>query len=239
MIHIVVVDDEVLFCRGLRRMMEEIVPEYCTVHEAYDGTEVLERWDEWTPGLIVTDIRMQIMGGLELIREARERQHDLLAVLVSSYSEFDYARDAIRLDVEDYLLKPVTASDLSQLMGRVLPKLRQLQPAAAGTVIEKTMDPIKLYLQEHYNKPVSLVELSMQFGLVPNYLSSLFKREHGMSPGEYQTRLRVDKAKEIMDRTPGILLKQVANEVGYEDPLYFSRVFKKVTGQSPSEYLQR
>jgi YesN/AraC family two-component response regulator len=97
---------------------------------------------------------------------------------------------------------------------------------------------IELYLQENYALPITLQDLSKRFGLVPNYLSALFKKLRGVTPGEYLTQWRVEQAKKMMDESPSLLLKDVSERVGYSDPLYFSRVFKKVAGIPPSDYMK-
>jgi AraC-like DNA-binding protein len=94
------------------------------------------------------------------------------------------------------------------------------------------------FLKKNFRESITLQSLSQEFGLVPNYLSVLFKREVGLTPVEYLMEYRIKEAKRIMDEQPHLLLKQVASDVGYADQLYFSRVFKKLTGQSPSEYIQ-
>ncbi|MGG1516466.1 response regulator [Paenibacillus oryzisoli] len=103
---------------------------------------------------------------------------------------------------------------------------------------EDTVARIEQYLRAHYASSITLQQLSRQFGLVPNYLSAIFKKARGVTPGEYVTVWRVQQAKSLMANSPELLLKDIADRVGYADPLYFSRVFKKVTGQSPSEFMK-
>lgn len=111
-----------------------------------------------------------------------------------------------------------------------------LQPAHQAAPVHKLVGQVEHYLKQHYRKTITLHSLSKEFKLVPNYLSVLFKKEMGITPLEYLMEYRIREAKRLMDERPYMLLKQVASEVGYPDPLYFSRVFKKLTGQSPSEY---
>ncbi|OAS18684.1 response regulator [Paenibacillus oryzisoli] len=509
---VLVVDDEIRFCRALGRWIEATDTRFRVVGEAYDGEEALEKIAELRPDVLFTDIRMQVMDGLQLIAEMKRRYAEVVPVIVSSYDDFDYTRRAIRLHAEDYLLKPLREEDLREVLERVAAKLhdagqrrdadwlqetvdhggllagqkipeglvyasytlslwcagpycaspddalhpgkafwasapwtsslpdphpgqfgwwvlegeranerlllvginggelptssyaeaashallaqaaskhmpltvvagslqglgelrrvaqelRSRLPLAAGigrsgfghqaergraeaprddyrrlaqavqrrqpesvraelaqltkiweaeaatqlrvdmllrqtlydlkehwptfrdetfilasqeldTLLSHSLDygelregaaslfaelmklsedkdvslearlsahqeenvaRIEQYLRTHYASPITLQQLSRQFGLVPNYLSAMFKKARGVTPGEYVTVWRVQQAKSLMASSPELLLKDIADRVGYADSLYFSRVFKKVTGKSPSEFMK-
>ena len=98
------------------------------------------------------------------------------------------------------------------------------------------IDQIERYLSSHYAEEISSDTLSARFGFVPSYLSKVFRRQTGMSPTEYLTKLRVDKAKELLGTRPGLLIRDAALLVGYKDPYYFSKLFKKSTGLWPTQY---
>lgn len=100
------------------------------------------------------------------------------------------------------------------------------------SLMQKIDDFIKLNLTEPINNQI----LSDKFGLVPSYLSKLFKDYKGLTPSEYLTALRIEKAKDLINNRSDILLKDIASTVGYTNQFYFSRVFKKETGLWPSEY---
>ena len=95
---------------------------------------------------------------------------------------------------------------------------------------------IEAYLNEHFAEPIDHRKLSDQFGLVPSYLSKIFARSKGISPAKYIVQLRVDKAKKLLIEHPELLAKDIAFVVGYSDPNYFSRIFKRATGLYPSEF---
>ena len=94
---------------------------------------------------------------------------------------------------------------------------------------------IERYLSAHYAESISSEMLSARFGFVPSYLSKLFRRYTGMSPTEYLTKLRVEKARALLESQSGLLVRDVALLVGFSDPHNFSKLFKKVTGQWPSQ----
>ncbi|WP_176706805.1 response regulator transcription factor [Paenibacillus hemerocallicola] len=494
MLKILLVDDEVALCKGMKKLIQKADAD-SVVEEAYDGIEALDMMKEFDPDILLTDMRMPRMDGLQLLREAKARKPGLLTAVVSAYSDYEYIREALRMNASDYLLKPATAGDLQELLHRLKLRFRQeaikkeqdflglllqglpaddcpaslryshytlllvcagpyingvtdLYPGGglwqsplfedcterckgldlrhwmlngerpnerllllatnagdaevrirsfvdgfmgtirsrkkpvtvvAGTglslyqlyatskrlrrellhflvfgksnmlqlkdsgsrktdaarkfaketatvmeviehkrydlfaeelsallsswesgeatqyVIQQTLfrilaelgdrglerqidlemlvshslgyaelkhhvsllfddlfespnltvksvqvstivGQVEQYLKKNFRQSITLQSLSQEFGLVPNYLSVLFKREVGMTPVEYLMEYRIKEAKRMMDERPDLLLKQVASEVGYSDQLYFSRVFKKQTGQSPSEY---
>ncbi|MEF3304605.1 response regulator transcription factor [Paenibacillus sp. GYB003] len=497
MLKILLVDDEVAICRGMKSLILKADAAGVLVQEAYDGVEALDAMDEFDPDVLLTDMRMPRMDGLELIREAKRRKPELLTAIVSAYSDYEYVREAMLMNATDYLLKPAAPDAVHELLGRLRsraeqqsarkereavesmlqgvhadvcpPSLRASRfalllfcagPYAGGATdaypgdgqrlaslldesaglcaklgmrswavrgerpnerfvalaadgsdadarmrrfldglkeaihgrkkpvtvmaatgltpeqlygagrrlrrelihalvfgkstivhvgdgasrktdlagkfaketarvmdvamqgkydlfaeelsalmtswengdatqfviqqtlfrllaelgdrgLEKQIDlemlvshslgyaelrhhvsllfhdlfdspepagkteqvgtivgQVEQYLKKNFRQSITLQSLSQEFGLVPNYLSVLFKRETGMTPAEYLTAYRIGAAKRLMDERPDMLLKQVASEVGYSDQLYFSRVFRKQTGKSPSEYVQ-
>lgn len=102
--------------------------------------------------------------------------------------------------------------------------------------LQKMMEKIDLFIQNNITEPINHQMLSEMYGLVPSYLSKLFRNYKGMSPAEYLLYLRMEKAKALITSDPTLLLKDVSTIVGYSDSLYFSKAFKKYTGYSPSQY---
>lgn len=101
----------------------------------------------------------------------------------------------------------------------------------------KLIDDIQKYLKANYQKSITNTVLSKEFGFVPSYISRLFKQHNnGISPGEYLSSYRIEKAKRIMKENPDLMVKEVADMVGFHDAYYFSKIFKKKTGMWPTEY---
>ena len=116
----------------------------------------------------------------------------------------------------------------------------RVPPVEGRTILDKKpsklLTDIEAYLQEHYAENITNTQLSRQFGLVPSYLSKLFKTYMGVTPSKYLTSLRIEQAKRLIEASPRRLSKEIASAVGFSDSLYFSRVFKKETNYSPAEY---
>jgi two-component system, response regulator YesN len=240
----VVAEDEERIRRYLVRKIEEIDPSFRCVGTAADGEEAVELTESRLPDLLVTDIRMPVLDGLNLVSRIRRTNPDLRILIVSGFSEFDYAREAIKLGVDDYILKPV---DLDKLRD-VLLAVRVRLEASSGEVdsafgLDRIGAPetelanaVETYLRETYTQSYSLEGLAERFGCKPAYLSRLYRKIKGTTPVQDILHLRVEKAKRLLAGHPDIEIKQVSAAVGYEDAFYFSRMFKKATGISPTEF---
>lgn len=109
-----------------------------------------------------------------------------------------------------------------------------LQTSAAEIVTH-----MEEYLQNHFTTTISYRKFHDLFGFNETYLSQVFKQQLGITPNKYVTKLRIEKAKELMIHQPDTPLKNIAALIGYEDAFYFSRVFKETTGISPSEFMNQ
>jgi len=239
----VVAEDEERMRVYLARKVSELDPGFECVGAAADGEETIELVETHLPSLLLTDIRMPVLGGLELVERIRSTNPDLRIVIVSGYSEFEYARRAIELGVDEYLLKPV---DLAQLRGTLERVRIKLEASAAQVETEyglavrpgdtELARDVALYLQENYHHPYSLERLAARFRCKPAYLLRLYSRATGSTPTRDLIRLRIEKAKRLLVGHASLEVKQVAAAVGYEDALYFSRLFKRETGLNPSAF---
>ena len=171
---------------------------------------------------------------------------------ITAYSLFQYAHEAVRLGACDYILKPVDADNVEQAIRRAAAQaetqrqLEELARAGAGQEVEADsgdrvslmMSKVKGYLQSNYMYDVSLDSLGDILRISPSYLSSTFKKCFGVGFLDYLTELRVQAAKDLL-ADPLRSTAEVASLVGYESASYFTRAFKKKTGQTPTEYRQQ
>jgi YesN/AraC family two-component response regulator len=240
----VIAEDEDRMRDYLARKIPDLDHNLECVATAADGEEAVEMVEQHLPDLLITDIKMPVLGGLELVERIRRTNPDLRILIVSGYSEFEYARRAIELGVDDYLLKPIDVENLRETLRRIRIRLE----ASAGSVdAEFGLDrmgareadlakAVQVYLQENYRQPYSLERLAASFGCKAAYLLRLYRKITGSTPTQDLIRLRIEKAKRLLVGHRPLEIKQVAYAVGYEDALYFSRLFKKETGQSPSAF---
>lgn len=239
-----IVDDEHLIRKGLTHMIINSNEMFSEIKEASDGVEALELLESFQPDLLITDIVMPEMDGLELIREAQKRDVDRFVIL-SGYDDFKYAQQAIRLHVTDYLLKPIDQNALSDLLSKIVSQIiqeRKHRLVHFPIQIEKHLDEnntirkFKLFILENYMHDISLDEVAECLDLHPNYVSSLIGRKINKSFVHYLHEIRIENAKKILIKQYDLPLKKVANKVGYVNSRNFYKKFKEFVGKTPGSY---
>lgn len=213
---------------------------------AADGEDALALVNETVPQILVTDIRMPVMDGLELIERARQISPALGIVIVSGFNDFPYAQKAIRLGVSDFLLKPVQTADLAHALRRLRDQIDAETEKAEqefGLGEDRLLDNLSDYadtmeawLRAHLAEEVHLGELCERLRLKPSYAVKIYKKCKGVTPMRHLTVLRIRQACQLLAGSPALQIKQIAHLVGFDDPLYFSRVFSHETGHTPSEW---
>ncbi len=229
MFTVILADDEELIRVSLRYLLLENCENVKVIGEAANGEEALEKIKNLHPDILITDIKMPRMDGLTLLKEIREQNFSTKVIILSGYAEFDYARQAMKYGVSDYVLKPVKGMELRDAIMDCIGEIAapEEEPSAAEKVIA--------YIREEYYRPLSLEQLAAYFNFSPKYISNLVKAQTGKSYTDYLTDLRISHAVELLVRT-NMEIKEIAAAVGYEDQQYFHRIFKKKTGQTPTQY---
>lgn len=235
MVNIVVVEDEYKIRYGLLQLISKQNMEYRVVGEAENGYEGLKMVRDLLPDVVITDIRMPKMDGLEMIENIRKLNINAKFVILTGYAEFEYAQKGLRLGVYDYLLKPVAISDVKNLLNRLVnPESREdgQQQAQYSRVVHDMVSVIK----KNYAQRLGLDVFADKYHLTPEYLSSLFTKETGSNFSNYIKGVRMEKAKELLLNS-NMKIYDIALRVGYPDQKYFSKVFKEYTGVSAKEYV--
>lgn len=239
MYKVFIADDEVWVTIGLKKMIEKSRMPFQVIGEAANGLVALEEIKERHPDVLITDIRMPGMDGLELVEQIRAINKEIKIVLISGYAEFKYAQKAIRMDVSDYLIKPIGYEQLEKVLRSLFKMLNptgvlmeeELKEEVNPTIIMK----IVCEIQKDYTKNINLAALSEKYNISVGRLSTLLKEELGMPYSEYVALKRVQKAKELL-KDEKMSIAEVGTEVGYSDYCYFTKVFKKIAGITPSKY---
>lgn len=246
---ILLVDDEPNTRRGITKTLESWSEGRFSILSAENGREALDYAKQYRIHLLVTDISMPEMDGLELLRSLKAEQQSLVAVVLSAYSEFDYAQEALRLGVVNYLLKPASKRMLIEAVEEALQieeertkvkTITRIADARLMDVQEKPLaaGPVKQamhYIDQHIEHPLSLKEVAEHVHLNPNYFSMLFKEQANMTFSEYVTRARLQEAKSLLIKT-NLSIEEVAERVGYSTSKYFIKIFKEFEGITPSKY---
>ncbi len=236
---VVIVEDEELVRRGIVTAVNWASVDCEVVGEAGSGSEGVEVIRSSHPDIVVTDIRMRGMDGLEMIRKLREEGCEARFILLTAYSDFSYAQTAVKLGAADYLLKPFHDGELEAAVARIIEKSRvKAQSPLSDMANSKNryVAEAAQFMASHLNDPdMSVGVVARQLGLSEGHLSHTFKKETGMTVSSYLTACRMEKAKELLSDCR-IKVYEVAERVGYRDIAHFSSSFKKSVGVSPSEY---
>ncbi len=135
---VMIVEDEELILQGIRNILDWEALGLEVVHMAHDGVEALRMWEEEPVQIVVTDISMPEMDGLTLLRKIREKEEQVRFIILTGYDEFGYAREAVRLDVENYILKPINEEELERQLRETVQKLDEMDKKKIQYIDEKT-----------------------------------------------------------------------------------------------------
>ncbi|WP_026521399.1 response regulator transcription factor [Butyrivibrio sp. VCB2001] len=248
MTRVLIVDDEKYVRMGIKSETDWALIGCEVVGEAANGIEGLEAAETLRPDLVISDIRMPKMDGIEMAEKIIEKCPGTKVIFLTAYNEFEYARQAIRIGVSDYLLKPFQDGELEGSIQRLL----HLHPnaPASNAELEEQLIPLKTkdevsnryvqtaieYIENNYvDSGFSITKLAEAMSVSEGHISRLFKSETDQSINNYLTRYRIKKAMDYL-KDVNVKVYEVAEKVGYSDIAYFSNTFKKLVGKNPSDY---
>ena len=207
-----------------------------------DGKSALDYIDRCCVDVVLSDIRMPRMNGLEFSKLLYQKHSSTIVVLLSGFAEFEYAQEALRYGVKEYILKPIKYDELL----RIFEDIKDELDIKRG--IKKSDEPFSGYYEQivkhtiaylkTYYKNASLEEAANLVSLSPNYLSKIFKRKTGINFSEYLLKVKMEKAEELLHNIT-LRTYEVAEEVGYDNPKNFTRAFKQYSGKTPREFREQ
>lgn len=249
MYKLLIADDEPIIRRGICKLIDLEALSISRAYEASDGVEALEILRQEKIDILFADVNMPGMDGLTLAKTAKEVNPNLKVVIITGYNYFDYALTAIKAGVDDFVLKPLSRTDVTEILLKQVDKLRkeqQQRDAMSSIDIIKNLSGISedivfkntlvKEMEENYgNSSFSLIELASHVNLSSGYLSTLFKRLFGIPFQDYLTTMRLERAKLLL-LTTSLKNYEIGDRVGFEDANYFSTCFKRKYGSSPNHY---
>ncbi len=260
MIRLLIADDEKLEREALAELVQRRFEREVVLEVAENGRKAADTAVLWGADLILMDIEMPGMSGLDAARAVLAQRPSCRVIFVTAYSLFQYAHEAVHLGACDYLLKPVDPDELEASVRRAirqieterkLEELAAAQPQPEQTETEEeaedapeegensqtalVMAHVRRYLEDNYMFDLSLDSVGEILHISPAYLSAQFKKYQKMNFLDCLTELRINAAKELL-ADPFRSSAEVASMVGYEDASYFARAFKKRTGMTPTQY---
>ena len=260
MIRLLIADDEKLEREALAELVQRRFEREVVLEVAENGRKAADTAVLWGADLILMDIEMPGMSGLDAARAVLAQRPSCRVIFVTAYSLFQYAHEAVHLGACDYLLKPVDPDELEASVRRAmrqieterkLEELAAAQPQPEQTETEEeaedapeesensqtalVMAHVRRYLEDNYMFDLSLDSVGEILHISPAYLSAQFKKYQKMNFLDCLTELRINAAKELL-ADPFRSSAEVASMVGYEDASYFARAFKKRTGITPAQH---
>ncbi|MUG44074.1 response regulator transcription factor [Paenibacillus woosongensis] len=240
---LLIADDEHMISESLSTMDEWAERDVDVVGTAANGREVMDWLERTHIDLLITDIQMPDMNGLELMEHLHKHRPDIHMIVISGYEEFDYVKKAMKYRAAGYVLKPIDTDELLAIVDDILatetPRQASTEEAdpelVPMTYHENVVERAITFMHDHLDNDISLKDAAEQFHLTTQYFGQVFKSVTGQTFLSFLTQIRMEKACELL-RNPELTQYAVGEMVGYKDSRYFSKVFHKTYGMTPRDY---
>lgn len=250
MTKILIADDEPIERTIIERIIQKNFPESVELIKAVNGREAVKLYGEEQCHIALLDIEMPGIGGLDAAEEIRKMDKDAVIIFITAFDEFHYAKRAISVHALEYLLKPISEEELVTNLEQAIwltERAERKKPVLKSNLQENHHENIKMkavadniceFIRQHYKEDISLQDVAGSMNYSEAYFCKIFKQCFDKSFLVYLTDYRVEKAKALLSDIK-TNIKDVSAEVGYRDSNYFTRVFKRSTGVTPTEYRYR
>jgi two-component system response regulator YesN len=252
MYRLLVVDDEPFIRKGIVTLISFSELGIGEVMEASNGLDALEKVRSFEPQILLCDINMPKLNGLEFAKIVKEEKPWIKIGMITGYDYFEYAKQALKIGVEDYILKPVSKQDVYEVLVKLIKKVQQeeMMKEVYQTIHKENEQSVEIdgtgykkkiqeIIDEQFDKEeFSLSFLASKLGLTNSYLSSLFKKIYGIPFQDYVLNERLEKGKLLLLST-SLKNYEIAEKIGIRDPNYFSTLFHKKFGESPNQYKRK
>jgi len=265
MYKVLIIDDEEIIREGLKTVIDWETLGCKVIGEATDGDEGLEMLSTMQPDIVITDIRMPGLNGLEMISKIKKHKHECKIIILSGFRDFEYAQQAVKLGAFRFLLKPTNTKEIILSIEEAIIELKKLKSN------EEIFKNLKRKVKEDYNlsdsvtitedkslntneksskylvvKALAFMKENVAMGLTLKdvsaylyistwYLSKLIKKETGSTFIDILSEIRINEAKKLLIQ-PQYKIYEVSAMIGFTDVTYFNKLFKSITGLKPMEY---
>ncbi len=265
MYRVLLVDDETVILEGLRKIVPWSELGCVVVGEAEDGETGLALVKKTKPHIVITDIRMPKISGLELISAIKSANIDCQIIILTGFRDFQYAQEAVKYGIFRFLVKPSKIEELLETLRDVIKvikadetarcyyenmkkKIRKFYAQYPGKINtsseERDIENQKMqyivykalqFMKNNFHKKLTLQVVSDALYVSTWHLSKSIKKDTGATFLELLNQIRLEKAQELLTQT-SLKIYEVAGEIGFSDVAYFSRIFKNNTGMTPNQY---
>jgi YesN/AraC family two-component response regulator len=230
---ILIVDDDSHARQFYLSVITEHLPAY-EVTMVENGRQALESISETLPSLVILDLMMPEMDGFEVIQWMRSQPavvHVPVVILSGKLLSFeDIQRLKPYRKIAFQTKRILDEDELAAMFQQAV-----VRDSSSSSDASAIANHAVAFIQNHYNETIARQDIADAIGVSENYLTQVFHSEMGIALWEYLNRYRITKSKDLLTRTQ-LTIAQVATQVGFEDPAYFSRVFRRHTGRSPRAY---
>lgn len=257
MYRLLIADDEMIERKVLFKTLSKNLEGQCEIFQAENGREALEIYEKENIQIAVLDIEMPGINGIQAAEKIREKDKDCCIIFLTAFDEFAYAKKAITVKALDYILKPWDEKELMLVLEEAMrlteekrgerqeTEKKNTQPsepdkdmdndANENLRMNKVTEMIRDYIRENYMQDLSVQVMAEKTNYSEPYFCRMFKQSFGQNFTSYLTEYRVNMAKKMLEQ-PTVNIKDIGKSVGYEDSNYFTKVFRRIAGQSPTEY---
>lgn len=246
--NVLMTDDEELALLGLEQGVNWESLDIDKIYKCHSKDTAIRMLKMFPIDIIITDIEMPNGNGIELIRWVHENKPEIRSIFYTGHAEFSYAQDALRLGVEDYLLKPIPYDELETILSKIEKKILLQEKTVDFTELaedcseegtEKVVDQVKKLIAENLSVGnLQRDELAAMVHVSPGYLSRIFKKETGFALSDYIAKKRLSVSKQLLTKT-SLSITDIATRVGFSYSSYFTKTFKEQFGMTPQEYRQQ
>lgn len=265
MYKVLIIDDEEIIREGLKTVIDWDSLGCKVIGEASDGDEGLEMLSSMQPDIVITDIRMPGLNGLEMISKLKKHKHECKIIILSGFRDFEYAQQAVKLGAFRFLLKPTNTKEIIQSIEEAIIELKKLKSNEEifKSLKKKVKEDYNLsdrvtitedkslntneknskflvvkalsFMKENVNMGLTLKDVSAHLFISTWYLSKLIKKETGSTFIDILSEIRIDEAKKLLVQ-PQYKIYEVSAMIGFTDVTYFNKLFKSITGLKPMEF---
>ncbi len=257
MIKALIVDDEKMIRTGIQRGIpwNSIgIEEVCVASSVSNAIEIIR---DMIPNILIVDIQMGKENGIDLIKKIRMNNQNMKIIVMTGYDKFEYAHSCLKLNVQEFLLKPIDEDILMNILKQLVQSISEEQSGYNEKLFEEykkivinhntsalhvnqsdssnIIKNIKNYVTSNLDQDLSVAVLAEHFHLNSSYLSRLFKKETNEGFSTYLTRKRIERACFLLT-TSDYKIYEISDATGFNDSNYFCLIFKKTMGISPKQY---
>ena len=243
---LIIVEDELIMLKELELMIDWQSLGVKLIAKASNGIEGEKAIRTLNPDIVISDIRLPGMDGLEMISKFPE----IRSIILSGYSDYKYMKKAIRIGVEDYLLKPVDNDELMKTISNIVKELDAERILQAKDKIENEVVPLEksfnnhlinsavAFIGENYSNAIGLQEAASQLNVSETHLSRLFKEVTKVNFLYYLNAYRINKSIYLLKNST-INISEIAYNCGFLNPGYYTKIFKRFLGITPTSYREK